>query len=170
MVREIVGRTKTGIKAFAGLKFNCFDLIRRDHMKVEKLVIEMRLEKDSEKRRTLLRQLDALLKRHMRIEENVLYAACARFKAIAPLVDHAHTDHQLVKNVLKDLAAMDPGSQGYLMLLNTFIKKAEHHIIEEENVLFAEIRKHFEPDEWQHLNTSIREAYQAEMGVYRKAA
>src|ERR1041384_1910641 len=107
MLRQVAGRIKTGAKAATGVNYDALDLLRADHMKAEAALIELRLSKDATKRKQLLKQVSAALAQHMALEENIFYPACERIDELRDLIDHAHTDHQLVKAALKDLAVMD---------------------------------------------------------------
>ena len=107
MLRQVAGRIKTGTKAATGMTYDGLDLLRADHMKAEASLIELRLIKDRTKRKQLLKDVSNALAQHMALEENIFYPACERIKQLRDQIGHAHTDHQLVKAALKDLAVMD---------------------------------------------------------------
>jgi len=161
MLREIAGRIKTGTKAATGMSYDALDLLRADHMKAEASLIQLRLISDINKRKNLLKQVTSALKQHMALEENIFYPACARIDKLRGLIDHAHTDHQLVKAVLKDLGVMDPNGAGFNRLLTTLIKKIELHVVDEEDKVFPGVRKYMNPREFKLLSREMLEAHAA---------
>ena len=159
MLRQVAGRIKTGAKAATGLSYDALDLLRADHMKAEASLIELRLVQDRSKRKQLLKDVSKALAKHMALEENIFYPACERIKQLQRLIDHAHTDHQLVKAALKDLAIMDPTSRGFNTLLTTLIKETERHVMEEENKVFARVREYMNERDFRMLSREMLEAH-----------
>src|ERR1051326_9268330 len=155
MLRQVVGRLKTGTKAATGMTYDALDLLRADHMKAEASLIELRLIKDRNKRKQLLKTITNALAQHMALEETIFYPACERIKELRRLIDHAHTDHQLVKAALKDLAVMDVTSAGFNRLLTTLIKGTERHVMQEENKVFPGVRKHMNQREFNRLSREM---------------
>jgi iron-sulfur cluster repair protein YtfE (RIC family) len=168
MIRQVLGRLKTGLKALAGVKYDALDLLRADHMKVEALAVELRVIKNVKRRKQLLAEIRDKLDRHMRVEEEILYPACARIRPLAALVDHARTDHQIAKNALKDLAVMNPAYGSFSALVTTLIKEFEHHVYEEENRIFPGLRRHLDRKEFRQLSQRIIQAYRQERGFREK--
>jgi hemerythrin superfamily protein len=158
MIRQLVGRLKTGIKSATGIRYDALDLLRADHMKVERLAVELRLLKDPKRRTALLGRMRTELDRHMRLEEEIFYPACERFEPLRYLAEHAHTDHQLVKNALRDLAVMEPSSKRFSSLVTTVIKQLEHHVHEEEDRLFPVFRRLAGRKRFQEVSRAILRA------------
>jgi len=159
MLRQVAGRIKTGAKAATGVSYDALDLLRADHMKAEAALIELRLTKDRNKRKQLLRDVSKALAQHMSLEENIFYPACERIKQLRALIDHARTDHQLVKAALKDLAVMDLTSSGFDRLLTTLIKETELHVMEEENKVFARVRQYMPARDFKLLSREMMAAH-----------
>ena len=87
MLRQVGGRIKTGAKAATGITYDALDLLRADHMKAEASLIELRLIKDGNKRKELLKQVTDALARHMWLEENIFYPACERIQELRHLIE-----------------------------------------------------------------------------------
>jgi len=155
MLKQVAGRIKTGAKAATGMSYDALDLLRADHMKAEALLIELRIVKDGNKRKQLLREAGNALSQHMRLEEDIFYPACAQIDDLRSLIDHAHTDHQLVKAALKDLRVMEPTSAGFNRLLTTLIKKTEVHVGDEEGKVFPAVREHMHPRDFNRLSREM---------------
>jgi iron-sulfur cluster repair protein YtfE (RIC family) len=170
MLRQIVGRITTATKKAAGVPLNGLDLLRADHMRAEGIAIQLRLSRDKNRRKQLLGELTQALDRHMRIEEEVLYPACARIQKLSRLIDHARTDHQLFKNVLKDLAVLDPCSGHFNALLTKAIIEVEKHVYEEENRMFGRARRSMSRSEFRSVNRQIIEAHREEAIEQPRAA
>lgn len=162
MLRQVIGRISTATKKAAGIPLNSIDLLRADHMKVEAIAVQLRLSGDLNKRKTLLNELTQALSKHMRIEEEILYPACARIRKLSRLIDHSHADHQLFKNVLKDLAVLDPCSGHFNDLLMKAVLKIEKHVYQEENRVFSGLRKYTSRAEFKRINQQILDAYHRE--------
>src|SRR4051812_6765399 len=103
MIRQLLGRTKTLTKSASRVEYDALDLLRADHMKVEALLVQLRLIKSPPRRKALFRQIREALEQHMHLEETIFYPACASLPGLAEKMDHAHSDHQLVKAVIEDL-------------------------------------------------------------------
>jgi len=166
MLRQVAGRIKTGTKAATGMNYDALDLLRADHMKAEASLIELRIVKGASKRKQLLKQVSTALAQHMALEENIFYPACERIEELRDLIDHAHTDHQLVKAALKDLAVMEPTSTGFNRLLTKLIKETERHVMEEGEV-FAGVREHMNQREFNRLSREMLEAHSSGSSVSR---
>jgi iron-sulfur cluster repair protein YtfE (RIC family) len=153
-----------------GLHYNTFDLLRVDHMKVETLALQLRLSRDANTQRRLLDEINTLLGRHMQLEEEIFYPACAQIPRLSRLVDHSHTDHQLAKNAIKDLAVLNPSTGQYKSLVTKLIIELEKHVREEEELLFFGIRRYMPRSDFKRLNRDFIRAYYGGLEVTRKAA
>src|SRR5262249_31702785 len=146
------------LKAATKVPYDALDMLRSDHMKAETVLIELRLSKNAEKRRRLFQLANRMLERHMRLEEEIFYPACASIDELKPLIDHSRTDHQLVKNVLQDLAVINPSTERYTQLVTTLIKELERHVATEENVVFTKVKKHMSRVDLDRLRQRMLEA------------
>jgi iron-sulfur cluster repair protein YtfE (RIC family) len=170
MLRQIFGRLKTGSKKASGFRYDALDLLRADHMRIEALAIGLRLNRSARQKHELLGRLSQDLAKHMRIEEEIFYPACSRIAGLAKIIDHAHADHQLVKNVIKDLAVLKPESDHFNSLLTKLIIKLEKHVYAEENTVFAGVRKGMSRSEFKTLNQEMVRAFAETRPMTEKAA
>jgi iron-sulfur cluster repair protein YtfE (RIC family) len=172
MIKQTIGRLKTATKKITGSQYDMLDMLRSDHMKVESLLIQLRIARDVNHRTKLLRLIRQDLDKHMRIEEEIFYPACEKLPKIRGLVEHSYEEHQKAKDMLKDLASMDASNSRFPQLVTKVITEIEHHVINEEERIFPALRKYMEPRDFNRLSREIVDAFATGMGRAkpRKAA
>lgn len=170
MLHQLIGRFKTLSKKAIGVRLTALDRLRADHMRIERLAVQLRMSRNPRKKRVLLERLRGLLGRHMKVEEQIFYPACARIEPLRALIDHSHTDHQLAKNVLKDLAVMNPASGQFNSLLTKLILKLEKHVHLEEQQVFQGVVKHMSREQIRSLTREMSEGRARITSDRRRAA
>ncbi len=172
MIKQTIGRLKTATKKITGSQYDLLDMLRSDHMKVESMLIQLRIARDADHRTKLLRTIRQDLDKHMRIEEELFYPACERVAKIHDLVEHSYEEHQKAKDMLKDLSGMEPSSSRFPQLVTKVISEIEHHVINEEERIFPAVRKFMDPKDFNRLNRDIIDAFAVGTGKAkaRKAA
>jgi iron-sulfur cluster repair protein YtfE (RIC family) len=159
MIKQTIGRLKTATKKITGTQYDMLDMLRSDHMKVESMLIQLRIARDADHRTRLLKTIRQDLEKHMRIEETLFYPACEKVQKIHDLVEHSYDEHQKAKNMLKDLQAMDPSNSRFSQMVTKLITEIEHHVINEEEKIFPAVRKHMEQREFNRLNREVIDAF-----------
>jgi hemerythrin superfamily protein len=119
-------------------------LLKDDHKTVEKLFKEF--EKAGERavktKRKLADQIIEALTTHAYIEETVFYPAAR--KAAPDTVSHvleSIEEHHVVVWMLSELAGMDPADERFTAKVTVLIENVRHHVKEEEQDFFPEVRK-----------------------------
>jgi hemerythrin superfamily protein len=118
-------------------------LLREDHRKVEKLFKEFEKAgpRAGKTKAKLVKQIIQELAVHAAIEEQLFYPA------VRNLVDDAEDtvlesleEHHIVKWVLSELDGMTPADESYDAKVTVLIENVRHHVKEEQNELFPEVR------------------------------
>jgi len=111
-------------------------LLHRDHQEVERLFGELERSRRGNKRSELIAKLQQELETHARIEEDIFYPALESRRDVADRVREARQEHEVVKSLLRDVAAMDPDDEETEAKLKVLRDNVEHHVEEEEGQLF----------------------------------
>lgn len=97
---------------------------------------------------------------HAGIEETVLYPAVRdRFAASdEPQVLEALEEHHLVKSVLRELEGMSSTDERYTAKVTVLQELVDHHVEEEEQELFKQVRQEFTRSELVQLGEDLTTA------------
>ncbi|MFE6222485.1 MULTISPECIES: hemerythrin domain-containing protein [unclassified Streptomyces] len=119
-------------------------LLRQDHKTVEKLFKEFERAGDDDHRRKreiadeVIRELTA----HTWIEEQVFYPAAR--EAAPDTKDHvleSVEEHHAVLWMMSELDGLDPEDERFDAKMTVLMENVRHHVEEEENDWFPEVRK-----------------------------
>ena len=118
-----------------------YSLIKKDHQEVASLFRRLKAaEGFCETFEQLFAQLKEDLELHAHAEERVLYSALKETEGVQELVEEALDDHELVQNLLDELAAMRIDDEAWNEKLEVL---EENHIEEEESDIFDVARQLF---------------------------
>ena len=146
-------------------------LLAEDHKKVIEMFEdfeEMKEEnsEDEEALQLLVEPACAELTIHAQVEEEVFYPAAREAIDDMDLLDEAEVEHASARQLISELAAMQPGDDLYAAKFTVLGEYVKHHIQEEEKELFPKLKKaHIDLVE---LGEEIRERkleLQDELGV-----
>ena len=139
---------------------NALVLLSNDHRAVEELF--KRLENPHhESRDATIDRLILELSVHSEIEEELIYPAIRRnVEGGRRLASHAEQEHQQVKEMLQQLAEMDPHSREARELIAQLHEDFQAHAAEEEGPdgLFAQLRASLDEEALQELGPQVSEA------------
>ena len=138
-------------------------LLSNDHRAVEELFGRLRSPRHVNRDDTIDR-LILELSVHAEIEQEVLYPAIRRnVEGGRRLASHAEDEHQQVKEMLQELAEMDPDSREAEALIEELHANVQSHVAEEEGPdgLFAQLRESMDEESLQELGPQIMEAKMA---------
>jgi iron-sulfur cluster repair protein YtfE (RIC family) len=136
-------------------------LLKDDHKTVERLFrqFEKAGEDDYSTKRTLVDQMIAELSVHAFIEEQIFYPeARAAVPATEDHVLESLEEHHIVKWVLSELQDMDPQEERFDAKVTVLIENVRHHVEEEEQEWFPEVRKGLGRKALQELGGRLEEA------------
>ncbi|GAA4831345.1 hemerythrin domain-containing protein [Kitasatospora terrestris] len=119
-------------------------LLRNDHKTVEKLfkAFEKAGEDAHDEKRRIVDQVIEELTVHAVIEEQVFYPAAR--EAAPDTRDHvleSVEEHHVVVWMLSELADLDPSDERFDAKVTVLIENVRHHVEEEEQDWFPEVRK-----------------------------
>ena len=113
--------------------------LEEEHRKVEKMIADLESTQTSDQREPILAELGDSLSKHMDVEEERLY----------PIVDdrlgsdkarEAQKEHDTARDDLAQLVGQ-ADSDGFAVALAQFKADISHHVSEEENEMFPQLRE-----------------------------
>jgi len=151
---------------------NAIDLLKRQHKEVKSLFKKMEKTEAGRERRQLLDQIEAALKGHTVIEEEMFYPAVKGLetKKAEEMVAEALEEHHVVKLVLTELPDVDVEDEQFEAKMTVLSELVEHHADEEEDEMFKTAKK-IGDDELDDLGTRMEARFNEVTGQgSRKAA
>ena len=116
-------------------------LLKEDHRKVEKLFKDYESAKGDGRKEKLARQISLELTIHTTIEEEIFYPAC-RGKVDEDKLKEAYVEHDAAKLLMAEIEAGSGQSDDYFdAKVQVLGEEIDHHVKEEEDELFPEVRK-----------------------------
>jgi hemerythrin superfamily protein len=139
-VLAMIGR-KVAVQAPTFLAGEWDEALAAEHAAVLKLfdAIEATTDRNTIKRSILLAQLKHALAKHALEEENAVYPALRQIGEVYG-ADKLNKEHGYVKQYLYDLENLPNGSPAFLEKIRAFRNDIEHHMREEEDVLFPRLK------------------------------
>jgi hemerythrin superfamily protein len=120
-------------------------LLKEDHKKVKKLFRQFeKTHKSASKaeKRELVDQILHELTTHSFIEETIFYpAARAEVEDSGEHVLESVEEHHVVAWLCSELKTLDPDAETFDAKVTVLIENVEHHVEEEENELFPQVRE-----------------------------
>jgi hemerythrin superfamily protein len=116
---------------------DAFELLKRDHDKVKGIFKQIKSQVDAQQ------QFEAVkhdLETHTQLEEDVFYPALRQVEDLREMVEHAETEHGLVKQLLRDMK--DQQGSAFENNFQALIANVQLHIEEEENQIFPRVREY----------------------------
>ncbi len=143
-------------------------LLTADHNRVKGLFTRYKTAskaKDIEEATQLVAKILEELKVHTTIEEEIFYPAVHEMSVkLADIVDEGVEEHHVVKILLEEIAASEPGSDEWNAKVTVVIESVEHHVEEEENEMFPKVRSSSDASRREELGDQI-DARKAELGA-----
>lgn len=152
---------------------NVIDLLVRDHETVSLLFrsFEEAGRTDHELRRDIVEQIHDELEDHAGIEEQIFYPELARREQSAhegESVREAEEEHRLIRNLLSELAEMQPDEEDYDAKVKVLKDMVEHHVRREESRTLPRARQLLGEDELETMGAEV-EAERAQIRTERMA-
>ncbi len=115
-------------------------LLAADHREVRAYFEQYETLTDNAEKKALATKICRSLKVHTQIEEELFYPAARKATGDADLLDEAIVEHMGAKNIIAEIEAMQPGQNLYDAKINVLGEQIHHHVEEEEQELFPEVR------------------------------
>ncbi|MBG0829990.1 hemerythrin domain-containing protein [Planomonospora sp. ID67723] len=136
-------------------------LLKDDHKTVEKLFkqFEKAGEDAYDEKRKLVDQMIEELTAHAYIEEQIFYPTVrAEAPEVCEHVLESIEEHHVVVWMLSELKDMDPRDERFDAKVTVLMENVRHHVEEEEDEWFPEVRKAMGRNRLQELSEQMAEA------------
>lgn len=134
--------------------------LHTDHMELKKLLRTITGSEDAEEITSAFEEFAALLKKHARAEEKVVYEKLVGQSDEEVQQDgyEGYTEHMLADTLLAKLKdGADPLSPEWQAEAKVMKEILEHHIKEEEDAIFSDVRDTFEMAERKEMGEQFEE-------------
>ncbi len=121
------------------MKTTIYDLLKKDHRKVEGLLERLvhSADADDETRTSLINQIRDDLIPHARAEEAVFYNSLSTIPEAKDLVRHGYVEHMEAETLLRTLQGMNSVNADWTTVAKKLRDGILHHIEEEEGEIFT---------------------------------
>jgi hemerythrin-like domain-containing protein len=136
--------SRTSSRASSKSSQDALHILAEDHKKVLDLFEEfesLKNDPDEEAKQLLIETACAELTIHAQVEEEVFYPAAREAIDDMDLLDEAEVEHASAKQLITELASMEPGDDLYDAKFTVLGEYVKHHIHEEEKELFPKLKK-----------------------------
>jgi hemerythrin superfamily protein len=148
---------------------DAISLLKADHAKVRELLSELAetTPRGASKRKELLSTIEAQLKTHTKIEEDIFYPAfrdAAEKQDEKKLYYEALEEHHVVDMVLAEIKDADAASEEFAAKAKVLKDLVEHHAEEEESEMFPKAKKLMDRDELMSLGERLAKGKESASG------
>ena len=119
---------------------SALDLLEEDHREVEGYFDEYEDLEDEEEKSELSKKICLALKVHTQIEEEIFYPQARKATEEDDLLDEAKVEHAGAKDLIAQIEEMEVGDDLYDAKVKVLGEQVKHHIKEEEEELFPEVK------------------------------
>ena len=140
------------------------EMLEADHAKVQALFdkFEAAGERMTKAKQHIVEEVFMALEVHAHVEEEIFYPAVKAIgeKESTKLIAESLEEHQVVKTLIEDMRALDPGDAQYAAKFTVLMENVRHHIEEEEDEMFPMAEEEL-ADEMESLLEAMLERKQA---------
>jgi hemerythrin superfamily protein len=133
---------------------NAIELLTSQHREVEELFASIEIAASPEQKEKLFEVLADKLAVHLAIEEHQFYPA-AKAKGTENMLFESLEEHLGIKRVLTDLLDSDEGDETFDAKLKVLKDQVNHHVEEEEQGLFPNVKKFLDETELNDLGKTM---------------
>jgi hemerythrin superfamily protein len=122
---------------------DAISLLVNDHREVKAKFEEFAGLSDRSKasKKKIADQICQALVLHTQIEEEIFYPAVREAISADDLMDEALVEHASAKDLIAQIQDMDPGDELYDAKMTVLSEQIDHHVQEEETIMFPKLRK-----------------------------
>ena len=153
MLTQMMNRVPVLFKSLLDRKLDATEFLIQDHMKVEKLFMQIqllnrmyprlpsrKLELKARREKTFGEIRNELTK-HTQAEETVFYPECEKHDETRPMIKEALEEHRQVKVLLDEMMDLSINHETFAAKLTVLMENVRHHVREEEEKLLPKVRK-----------------------------
>lgn len=120
-----------------------YALLKKDHRTVAELFEKLEAARSDNTRQELLMTIEEELLLHAKTEEATFYAALENISEthLKDLMPEAESEHDEVRAFFERIRAAKMGSAKWFMLIGGLKQAVEHHVEEEEKLIFTYAKK-----------------------------
>jgi len=125
-------------------KPDAIQILTADHREVSKIFEQFEKIKDkydAAKKQSLVKRACDELTIHAQVEEEIFYPALREALEDDDLIDEAEVEHASAKQLIAELANMEPGDDLYDAKFTVLGEYVKHHVKEERNEIFPKAKK-----------------------------
>lgn len=142
-------------------KVTIYDAIKQQHDKHRTLLgLLVKTQGDSRGRQELFDKVRDEMAHHAKAEDLTLYAAMIAETSTVDEARHSVAEHKELDDLLKKLEETDYSSSGWVVTAEKLKERAEHHMAEEENEIFAAAEKVISAADAERLATEFLEYFE----------
>ena len=136
------------------------EVLEQDHREVEQMFAELEslrgaaTEEAKARRKALAERVTIELVRHSVAEEVLVYPEVEK-KVSAEEAEHARKEHADAEKTMQTLEKLDADDPAFDDELATLMAEIRHHIEDEEDRMFADMRRVIDPDELRRLGGRV---------------
>jgi len=134
-------------------------LLKTDHKTVARIFekLEETTERAEKTREELFTKLKQELDVHAHIEETIFYPVLKKSDETRDITMEGIQEHHVVKVLLRELDAMDVGSETWTAKLKVLKENVEHHVEEEEEDMFVKAREVLSREQLEELGAQMEQ-------------
>src|ERR1044071_2184393 len=133
-------------------------LLKTDHKKVAELFEQAKQTEGTKEQWILFGKIKRELEVHTHIEETVFYPKLRQYEELQDMVLEAYEEHKQVKTLIREIEGLVEDSDKLAAKLKVMGENVEHHVDEEENDMFPEVRTVMSEEELEELGAQLRAA------------
>jgi hypothetical protein len=133
--KKTTARARSGSDTMSAL-----DLLEEDHREVEGYFDEYEDLEDEAEKEELATKICLALRVHTQIEEEIFYPAARKATEDDDLLDEAKVEHAGAKRLVEEIEEMQVGDDLYDAKVKVLGEQVKHHVKEEEEELFPEVK------------------------------
>jgi hemerythrin superfamily protein len=130
------------------------DTLAAEHDEVQDLLEKLTKSEKAAEQKSLVGQIKKALVPHSKAEEQIVYDAIAALREEKPQIDSAegYTEHALSSATLTQLESLTPNTPEFKAHAKVLKELLDHHIKEEENAVWSDVKKNFSDDQRARMN------------------
>jgi hemerythrin superfamily protein len=135
------------------------DVLTEDHRRVNELFRRVQIAEKAETIDEITKEIVHELSVHAAVEEQFVYPLVrVTVDDGGDTADHAIEEHAEAKRLLADLEKQDAGSTEHRTTMDQLIDSVRHHVEEEENEMFAQLRESTDAGTREKVGTIVEQA------------
>jgi hemerythrin-like domain-containing protein len=137
---------------------DAIELLKADHEKVAELFEQVEQAEGTKEQWILFGKIKQELEVHTHIEETVFYPKLQQYGELEDMVAEAFEEHKQVKTLIREIEGLVEDSDKLAAKLKVMGDNVEHHVEEEENDMFPEVRNVMSEEELEELGAQLQAA------------